>query len=101
MISVPAERVIYLRNDIALRAVIYLRHIMEKHANSEKLSNAEKNQALEPVFSMLSIPAERVIYLRNDIALRAVICLRHILERILYHITAASISYDLSYIILR
>ncbi len=50
---------------------------------------------------MISVSAERVIYLRNDIALRAVIYLRHIPERILHHTCTASISYDLSYIILQ
>ncbi len=36
------------------------------------------------VFSMISVPVERVIYLRNDITLRAVIYAWAYVERILY-----------------
>ena len=49
---------------------------------------------------MISVPLqERVIYLRYDIALRAMIYASRMKERILYHACVASISYGLPYII--
>ena len=45
---------------------------------------------------MISVPSERVIYLRYDIALRAMIYASRMKKRILYHICGANISYGVS-----